>query len=166
MSPQPISYPSPRPIRFTLDPDAVRAAAAAVLAGVAASEPQRVAIETARVHLTGHAQVALDGGKLKLTSPKSQQSYHCTRTSCTCEASAHNRYCWHRAAAMIVRHIWDSARPLVRCPHCFGPMIASHTYGGERSVSCLVCRHELPFGAVEALALATWYEPDARQAAA
>jgi hypothetical protein len=165
MPPQPISYPSQRPIPFALDPDAVRAAAAA-LNERAPTEPLRTALDTARVHLTSHAQLALDGGRLLLTSPRSERRYTCTRTRCDCDAFRFNRLCWHRAAAMIVRHIWDSAQPHVRCPHCFGPMIASRTHGGERSVSCLVCRHELPFVAVEALSLAAWHEPAAQQLAA
>jgi len=163
MPAQPILYPSMRPVPFRLDSEAVRAAAAALSERV--TEPQRVALDTARIHLTGQAQLALDGGRLVLTSPRSSNRYTCTRTSCDCEAGRFNRLCWHRAAAAIVRHIWDRARPLVRCPHCLGPMVASRTIGGERSVSCLACQHELPFGAVEALHLTAWYEVAARQAA-
>lgn len=159
------SYPSPRPVPFTLDTAAIQDAAAAALAHVPMREPERVAFETARIHLTGRAQLALDGGKLRLTSPRSHDTYLCTRVSCTCQAGKHGRYCWHRAAAALIRSIWDRARPLVRCPHCYGPMVAAHTHAGERSVQCLVCAHELLFGAVEVLGLAAWYEPAAQKAA-
>jgi hypothetical protein len=163
MPPLPIIYPSARPVSFRLDSEAVRAAAAALSERV--TEPEKVAIETARIHLMGQAQLALDAGRLVLTSPRSSNRYTCTRTTCDCAAGKHGKLCWHRAAASIVRWIWDRARPLVRCPHCLGPMVAARTIGGERSVACLVCSHELPFGAVEALHLTAYSEMAARQAA-
>lgn len=162
--PTSFSYPSARPVAFRIDAEAVRAAAAAMLATVT-PEPQRVAIKAAQLHLTGQAQLALFGGKLLITSPRSRNRYTCTRTSCTCEAAQYRRFCWHRGAAQIVRRIWDADQPVARCPHCLGPMVASRTYGGERSVCCLACQHEL-LGTVQALGLAAWSQPVQQKEAA
>lgn len=163
MPAQPICYPSAKPVAFWLDAEAVRAAAAVL--SKAADKPELAAFDAARLHLTSSACLALDAGRLLITSAHRPERYTCTRTSCTCKAGQFNRQCWHKAAATVVRWIWDRSKPLVRCPHCYGPMVATRTIGGERSVSCLVCSHELLFGAIEQLQLATWYEPAAQRAA-
>jgi hypothetical protein len=142
--PQP-SFPTRRAIPFRLSTEAVAAAAAALREHIPESDKaQLVALDAAVVHLRGHAQLHLAAGKLLITSPRSSNQYTCTREHCTCMAAKnHLPWCWHRKAACIVRFIWDAADPRRRCPYCLGPMIGSHTYGGEQSYSCLVCQHEV-----------------------
>ena len=164
MPPTPISYPSTKPLPFRINAAAVIAAAAALRSRELFAFQNQ--LSDAEKHLCGHARLALDGGKLLLTSPRSQQRYTCTRTECSCEGAQHRRYCWHRAAATIIRSVWDKQLPLVRCPYCLGPMLDTHTIGGERSVACLVCSHELPYGAVAALTLMPWQTQRPRRAAA
>lgn len=141
MPPRLITFPATEPVPITLDALSLTAAAEQARAAVR-DDAERRRIDTALAHLRGSAQLALNGGRLLLTSPHSTNRYLCTRTSCTCEAARFGRACWHRAAAMLVRAVWDAARPSWRCPYCIGPMVASRTYGGERSYTCLVCGHE------------------------
>jgi hypothetical protein len=142
--PQP-SFPTRRAIPFRLHQEAIAAAAAALRERIPESDKaQIVALDAAIVHLRGQAKLHLFRGRLRITSDRSHNQYTCTKAHCTCMAAKnHLPWCWHRKAACIVRFIWDAAAPCKRCPYCLGPMIASHTYGGESSYSCLVCGHEV-----------------------
>lgn len=81
-----------------------------------------------------------------ITSPRSGYTYEVTPGKCGCIAWVQQQQpCWHRVLPRLIRRIWARSNPQWQCPYCCGPLIDTHTPGGERVCNCLVCDYAIPF---------------------
>lgn len=95
-----------------------------------------------------------DGAAIRFPSrSRNGQIVHTTtRFTCSCEAFAARRPCWHRAAWQIITST-AAASPLppdppetikpppIHCRHCHAPMREESLATGERAVTCQHCGH-------------------------
>ncbi len=165
MPPAPIYYPSPAPILLpAFDGTALAAAVAICRSGFDLTGWQRQ-LERGIERLPTSVPSILHGNLRFIGSSKQVYTVPCHPAPgvppCDCKAAQYGRQCWHHALGALVEQYWQIFRPSHRCPHCTGPMHHTLTIGGEASVTCLVCDHELILHPTITLAIwPTFYRPE------
>jgi hypothetical protein len=137
-----------------INPATIDRALAEALPSVVDAGWQR-AITRARAMLPATVITPLTGGSVRITSPRSGQTYVTSARHCTCQQAytAVPGPCWHRAVARAAQIAGDWRT----CPMCGGRMRAARTLAGEACYACTRCGHEhmqavadvlQPYGAV------------------